>query len=714
MNQIDLDHSRWIEQSHPVSHFICEDFITDSYRKLIISWLDDTAYWSRNTSTFYDQFNAKIDRREASPVSKLFSLEKKISELASHFSGVSFLSRIKISVNRLVPGQRIDFHTDNPIKDYETHRFIVGLSNSSPEDDGLFLLNNTSDISVENLPTAYKLSDGAAVFLPLGPTSFHAVTPLQHQVRYTLVISLWSKSAKSIEENILEQNMGTALVNRTSKGKSFSSQIRTLVEVLPTRETERLPSLIPHLVGTYEVLRRYTDDEIIQSAGLFHSALGTCDLHLDYEKNARKSLAKAVGNDVESLIADYSTLDKKCFRDRVIKSALSVNSKFTLSTLDLDLLRLDVANEVEQISRFPISYSTVFYVRLAAKLLDWDLDQFIEKSYRAHVLVSKNLAPKSATGTLELVASTFSDHSVGAIQHIDNSKTLFIKNRTEYEKYRDPGLRDNYSSLGLRSADLPLRVSGNFAELENSILCVNHSIALFAWSNFCSPSEKAKLVHFDSHSDLGAPRLEYLGQGHFKSHILGKIYDFNCPTDCLDAVSDGCVTIGSFIIPAVLMGWISEIIWISQYHGSQPCRSRLHIGHRVDETITGDPIVLTSEWSDNPSKSEFVNEIASISVTRCKSADFLNQVDFESRGVILDVDLDYFCNRYDDKAKCFCESCRPNLIAKKLDEVLSFESGLEGTRLLSTWALSPGFFDSRHASLFFDRSEFRDEEICWI
>lgn len=135
-----------------------------------------------------------------------------------------------------------------------------------------------------------------------------------------------------------------------------------LAGLLQNLNAHRVPhsrrSLAEHLVGTYDLLRRWGNDEAVCRAGLFHSIYGTRVFEFQCADFAsRKMVRDIIGTPAESLAYLFCIADRDSFfsgtrkTPHVIRDAVG-NSDLTVTRGELaSLLEIEAANLVEQLPR---------------------------------------------------------------------------------------------------------------------------------------------------------------------------------------------------------------------------------------------------------------------------------------------------------------------------------------------------------------------------
>lgn len=193
----------------------------------------------------------------------------------------------------------------------------------------------------------------------------------------------------------------------------------------------------------------------------------------------------------------------------------------------------------------------------------------------------------------------------------------------------------------------------------------DHCWALYAWSVWLASNKERLaspcLVHFDAHDDLSHPAARSGVPGEYVSPISRDSMSIWSPNSVAAFVQRGWIGIGAFIQP--MLGGLPD---------------------------------MTSYFfaPDKGAKSLRGNRIAGGKV----SASTVDLHDISPSGpILLDIDLDYFCNDLDDASG----RARPRSIEAIRERLARFDRALAATPWLGlvkviTVALSPNFFPSRH------------------
>ncbi|MEU6904373.1 hypothetical protein ABZ935_03290 [Streptomyces coeruleorubidus] len=240
----------------------------------------------------------------------------------------------------------------------------------------------------------------------------------------------------------------------------------------------------------------------------------------------------------------------------------------------------------------------------------------------------------------------------------------------------------------------------------------NHSWALWAWSKWLAKRNNADqlgnrrpmIVHLDSHDDLAAPPLRFTARrSQFEAAFDGLIVDLKRPASISAAIDLGLVGIGSFIVPFLhgLTGF--EFVHLCMDTSDQTqSQGSLSLGSRESGEVMKRPELLIADGS--PGRKQGGRELGTYKF----GPDFSILGILEPAGpVLLDIDMDFFCNRYDDsmegRNRCVTDNCHTReSICDLIDELgfhLRSNRGLCNQVEVVTIALSPGFFPSEFSKV---------------
>jgi hypothetical protein len=305
-------------------------------------------------------------------------------------------------------------------------------------------------------------------------------------------------------------------------------------------------------------------------------------------------------------------------------------------------------------------------------------------------------AAPDANAAMDQLFAAFPDHQPILLSESDDQWVFELRWTSDPATFVDPGVTDAATSLyGLALAEI-----GGYCEVHrwggrDVVISMVHAWALLAPAMAIKRRRGKPLswvVHVDDHTDLMAPMVEPLAPpGLLRDHIFGVDINVGEPDSVVAAVRRGLVSKGNFLTAYLLA-----------YPG---CRA-VHVGAKLGE----------KEFPLSPEKEVF--ELGGKEFTRTgfllthlvepatgafrQTRSLPSELPMQDNdGVWLDIDLDYFCNRYDGDSDRRSKVAVPNEQNEVMRRVESFLAELSVVNWLPrieavSIAVSPGFFPSDH------------------
>jgi hypothetical protein len=160
--------------------------------ELILRWLETTAPWNHVQADFYEQHEFSC-WEGTDPAAAMLRNEELLSGLRRELTalfGRELRPDATVVAHRLTPGHRIGIHNDH-LENGETHRFVIQLNRGLTDaDGGLFMLFNSEDpADVHNI---LRPTSGSAFAFEISPSSYHAISQMHSNVRYSIVYSFFA------------------------------------------------------------------------------------------------------------------------------------------------------------------------------------------------------------------------------------------------------------------------------------------------------------------------------------------------------------------------------------------------------------------------------------------------------------------------------------------------------------------------------------------
>lgn len=283
-------------------------------------------------------------------------------------------------------------------------------------------------------------------------------------------------------------------------------------------------------------------------------------------------------------------------------------------------------------------------------------------------------------------------------------------------RYVDPRLDDGLEWWGgdLRYQDMAVARKRRGRVL----LSLNDTWTLESWSEWLTRSPRhpdVTVLHVDDHKDLGAPRLFEHADGWIDP-IEGQVVNLHRPSTVTNAIMSGALGMGSFLTPFLHYAPDTEVRHL--------CQGPKCIG-TLDSIITLQSLAdtLLSPGEHRPAVT-LVPAEQGIGRGRYRFTDdfdaWLEGLEGNETAILLHIDMDYFCNRYDGDSDSVDHPCPLNC---PLTEVLSRIDGLTQAlhrhnlvdRLADiVIAFSPGFFPAEFWAQSCDRLLLGLGELPWL
>jgi hypothetical protein len=178
----------------PFRHATFEQCVPVSASEAILRWLETTAPWNHVQTDFYEQHEFSC-WESTDPAAAILTSDGLVSGLRRELTdlfGRELRPDATVVAHRLIPGHRIGIHNDH-LEDGETHRFVIQLNRGlSDADGGLFMLFNSEDPS--DVYNILRPTSGSGFAFEISPTSYHAISQMHGNVRYSIVYSFFAAS----------------------------------------------------------------------------------------------------------------------------------------------------------------------------------------------------------------------------------------------------------------------------------------------------------------------------------------------------------------------------------------------------------------------------------------------------------------------------------------------------------------------------------------
>lgn len=311
-------------------------------------------------------------------------------------------------------------------------------------------------------------------------------------------------------------------------------------------------------------------------------------------------------------------------------------------------------------------------------------------------VVFPRAAAPDANAAMDQLFDAFPDHQPLLVSDSADAWTFELRWTADPQTFVDPGVTDAAMRVhGLRLPDI-----GGHHEVmrwgsRDVVFSMVHAWALVAPALAVQRrggEPLAWVVHLDDHTDLMAPAVE-LGEkrGFLYDPVFGTDINVADPGSVTAAVERGTVSKGNFLTAYVIAYPGSQVAHVGEgvserSFAIEPRRETVELGG-MSFPRTALPLTRASE-PDAPAFRQ----------TRTLPRELPSQGE---GGVWLDIDLDYFCNRYDGDSDRHAQTAAPGELGVVMDRVRRFLAELADVQWLGqveavSLAVSPGFFPADH------------------
>jgi Rps23 Pro-64 3,4-dihydroxylase Tpa1-like proline 4-hydroxylase len=332
-------------RSDPFPHFVVPNALPPELAEEILAWFEESAIWQLHAASFFEQY--ELDLTRCSPpaaCARLFD-RGQLAAVARRYAKVfdaDMTGRVQVTAHRLLAGQTIGIHTDEPKGDRETHRLIIQLNRGWDASSGGELVLLRSD-DAGSIHTVIRPIHNTSIGFEMSNRSFHAVARVNRGVRYTVIFSLWANRSAKVSDlaHVELGNKSAALNFLESKGAAERPHSRGV--------------LLDHLKGVERLLDRWGYPPHVRYAGLFHSVYGTEGFPSPTTRD-RDMVKSIIGPEAERLVDWFACLERRSLVKSVASGRACLRSRggdsLPAQWTDIcHLVAIDVANIAELLPR---------------------------------------------------------------------------------------------------------------------------------------------------------------------------------------------------------------------------------------------------------------------------------------------------------------------------------------------------------------------------
>jgi hypothetical protein len=312
-----------------------------------------------------------------------------------------------------------------------------------------------------------------------------------------------------------------------------------------------------------------------------------------------------------------------------------------------------------------------------------------------HVCVEKRQYP-NAPAAAAAVRDIWKDHPVSIVSESAHEWCFRVRSGWPNTPFPD----DKAEKVAYAMFGLDISQINAFHQVEYwtngrlYLLSLSHSWALWAWSYALQrPTDSLTLVHLDAHADLEIPALICSdANGRFTAPVGSHYLDISEPASVANFIEHGFIGIGSFIVPLIFANPNCHLVHVEPVE-PKPVAPRLaylrprRVAHQSLFGVHERPAAAIENQGEQ-------------CYLRLSNLDDVARLELYG-SVLLDIDMDYFCNPFEPEEKngkknisrhCWEEI---ELAIDRVTTVLQRSAWREQVRIV-TVALSPGFFPSQY------------------
>lgn len=304
-----------------------------------------------------------------------------------------------------------------------------------------------------------------------------------------------------------------------------------------------------------------------------------------------------------------------------------------------------------------------------------------------------------------------------AVAHVQDDRWLLELNwSNEADRYVDPRLDDGLEWWGPIEY---MEMSVARKRRGRLLLTLNDTWTLEGWSQWLkrhtgrSPVDVV-VLHVDDHKDVGAPRLFKHQEGWYDP-ITGKMVRLDQPDSVTGAIESGALGMGSFLTPFLHFAPSVDVRHLCQAPKCVTTVDSVIQPVWINDTLLTPSMqrpairLVQEESGVGSGRYRFTNDLEA----------WLEDIAICGKDILLHIDMDYFCNRYDGDSNFIEEPGPLDIpIERVLAHIDDFADALRRHQLIDrivdiTIAFSPGFFPAEFWAPSCERLLFGLGEAPW-
>ena len=181
-------------QAFPFEHFLSQATLPNGGAAWL-AWLEKEAPWELTVTEFYEQYEFSLLDAPLCPSLKCLVAPEALSALKYQmlkYFGQPFSERVDVTAHKLVPKQTIRLHNDY-LSGGESHRLLLQLNEGWKPDHGGYLMFFQGP-EPEMASNVIEPLSGSVQAFAISPRSYHAVSTVHADRRFTIVYSFYPNS----------------------------------------------------------------------------------------------------------------------------------------------------------------------------------------------------------------------------------------------------------------------------------------------------------------------------------------------------------------------------------------------------------------------------------------------------------------------------------------------------------------------------------------
>ena len=230
---------------HPFAFFTSEEALPEP----VLQWLDglfeQPRAWDLHADSFYRAWLSDVPELDA-------DLRRAVIARFSELTGVPLADRVRLTVQRMEPGQYALPHTDRPLLGYEGARLVVHLNPGWRAEDGGALRIHSDAEGLQTHHERLPERNGAFGFV-MGPNSWHSVQTMTRTRRAAVFNLFHAANTPELAQRVRQE----------LEGLHFADLPASLDALIDQAEQER-PLEDSHRAGTVAwLLQKWGAHELV-------------------------------------------------------------------------------------------------------------------------------------------------------------------------------------------------------------------------------------------------------------------------------------------------------------------------------------------------------------------------------------------------------------------------------------------------------------------